>query len=113
MPEGRYKQLLKDANNISTEYERVKNLANQAEKQVVKPEPAGRPMSERTETRGAILGSLMDKINAILMTESNKKAANILLGNEKAIRSKLYDRFMRVPDYSLTPYLVDVISQNK
>lgn len=113
MPEGKYKQLLKDANNISTEYERVKNLANQAEKQVVKPEPAGRPMSERTETRGAILGSLMDKINAILMTESNKKAANILLGNEKAIRSKLYDRFMSVPDYSLTPYLVDVISQNK
>jgi hypothetical protein len=113
MPEGKYKQLLKDANNISTEYERVKNLANQAEKQVVKPEPAGRPMSERTETRGAILGSLMDKINAILMTESNKKAANILLGNEKAIRSKLYDRFMRVPDYSITPYLVDVISQNK
>lgn len=113
MPEGRYKQLLKDANNISTEYERVKNLANQAEKQVVKPEPAGRPMSERTETRGAILGSLMDKINAILMTESNKKAANILLGNEKAVRSKLYDRFMRVPDYNITPYLVDVISQNK
>ena len=113
MPEVKYKQLLKDANNISTEYERVKNLANQAEKQVVKPEPAGRPMSERAETRGAILGSLMDKINAILMNESNKKAANILLGNEKAIRSKLYDRFMRVPDYSLTPYLVDVISQNK
>ena len=113
MPEGKYKQLLKDANNISTEYERVKSLANQAEKQVVKPEPAGRPMSERAETRGAILGSLADKLNAILMTESNKKAANILLGNEKAVNSRLFNAINRVPDYSLTPYLVDILSQGK
>ena len=113
MPEGKYKQLLKDANQISTEYERVKSLANQAEKQVVKPEPAGRPMSERAETRGALLGSLMDRINGILMSESNKKAANILLGNEKAVNSRIYNALMKTPDFGITPYLVDVISQNK
>ena len=113
MPEGQYRKLLKEANQISTEYERVKSLANQAEKQVVKPEPVGRPMSERAETRGAVLGSLADKLNAILMTESNKKAANILLGNEKAVNSRLFNAINRVPDYSLTPYLVDILSQGK
>lgn len=113
MPEGQYRKLLKEANQISTEYERVRSLAGQAEKQMVRPEPAGRPMSEITETRGAIKGSLLDALNRILMTESNKKAANILLGNEKAVRSRLFDAIQKTPDYALTPYLVDVLSQNK
>lgn len=113
MPEGKYKQLLKDANNISTEYERVKSLANQAEKQVVKPEAIDRPLSERVETKGSIVGSLADKLNKILMTESNKLAANILLGNEKAVDSRLLKAIGRVPEYSLTPYFVDVLSSNK
>lgn len=113
MPEGKYKQLLKDANNISTEYERVRSLANQAEKQVVKPEAIDRPISEKIETKPSAVGSLIDKLNKILMSESNKRAANILLGNEKAVDSKLLKAIGRVPEYSLTPYFVDVLSSNK
>jgi hypothetical protein len=113
MPEGKYKQLLKDANNISTEYERVKSLANQAEKQIVKPEAIDRPLSERVETKGSVVGSIADKLNKILMTESNKRAANILLGNEKAVDSRLFKAIGKIPEYSLTPYLVDILSQNK
>jgi hypothetical protein len=47
------------------------------------------------------------------MTDSNRKAANILLGNEKAINSRLFNAFGKIPDYSATPYLVDILSQNK
>jgi hypothetical protein len=113
MSDANYKKLLKDANSISTEYERIKNLSLQAEKQLVKPDAVGRPFSERAETRGAMLGSLIDKLNQIVMTDSNRKAANILLGNEKAINSRLFNAFGKIPDYSATPYLVDILSQNK
>lgn len=79
MPEGKYKQLLKDANNISTEYERVRGLANQAESKLVKKTPLGRPMSEKAETRGAIIGSILDRaLSAINRRGDIRKASQYL-----------------------------------
>ena len=79
MPEGKYKQLLKDANNISTEYERVRSLANQAESKLVKKTPLGRPMSEKAETRGAIIGSILDRaLSAINRRGDIRKASQYL-----------------------------------
>lgn len=79
MPGGKYKQLLKDANNISTEYERVRGLANQAESKLVKKTPLGRPMSEKAETRGAIIGSILDRaLSAINRRGDIRKASQYL-----------------------------------
>lgn len=82
MPEGKYKQLLKDANNISTEYERVKSLANQAESKLVKKIPLGRPMSEKAETRGAIIGSILDRALSAITRRGDIRRANQYLNPE-------------------------------
>lgn len=82
MPEGKYKQLLKDANNISTEYERVRGLANQAESKLVKKTPLGRPMSEKAETRGAIIGSILDRALSVINRRGDIRKANQYLNPE-------------------------------
>ena len=82
MPEGKYKQLLKDANQIDTEYERVKSLARQAESKLVKKVAKGRPMSEITETQGSVKGTVLGNILSAITRRGDIRRANQYLNPE-------------------------------
>ena len=82
MQEGKYKQLLKDANQIDTEYERVKSLANQAESKLVRKVAKGRPMSEITETQGSVKGTILDKVLSAITRRGDIRRANQYLNPE-------------------------------
>lgn len=117
MPNNEYKGLLKDANRISTEYERINSLSKIAKNQLVKPEALDRPVEEMFDAgKFAGLGRAADRLKVALFKKGNEKKANMLL-NGTGNTNNLLDAFEQaigkksVSNY--TPYIAQALSQNQ
>lgn len=113
MPERQFKSLKKVVSDNETVFKRMADLRNRAENQVVKPAPAERPMSERTETKGSIYGSIADKLNKLLYGYSNRKAAQHLLNGLPTKESALLEALARANPAFVGNYINEEFVRNK
>lgn len=113
MPERQFKSLKKVVSENETVFERMSDLRNRAKNQVVKPAPAERPMSERTETKGSIYGSIADKLNKLLYGYSNRKAAQHLLNGLPTKESALLEALARANPAFVGNYINEEFVRNK
>jgi len=95
MPEKQFKSLKEVVSENETVFERMSDLRKRAKNQVVKPDAAERPLSEKGETKGSIYGSIADKVNKLLYGYSNRKAAQHLLNGLPTERSALLEAMAR------------------
>lgn len=113
MPENKFNKLIRDVNENEIQFKRMQDLTNRASHKIVRPEPADRPLSERGETKGAVLGSIADKIKALLLTNGSEKAAQRLLNGTGTLNGiPRLERIGKISsDGSLTPYFVELLSR--
>lgn len=79
LPAKKVDKILGEANRINREFGRLKKLSQIADTKLDKPLAVDRPASERWEGLGAWLGSLQDKANSAMWTNSNRRRALALL----------------------------------
>lgn len=116
MPKKRFDELIDTTSRIDREYKRLNKLENIASRELDKPMAIDRPMSEKAETLKSYLGSRLDKFNAALWANANRRRGLALL-NGGATNPRWVD-FIETysrrynPNY-ITPYVSESMAQNQ
>lgn len=114
MPEGKFKELMKTVDEIDTRFKRMRDLQSRSVQQLVKPEAAERPLSEKWESATAAVGGVLDNAKAAAYSRANEQNALRLLngsGRLYGYNPLLENILMTATDGSLTPYLVQALSR--
>ena len=113
MPDKQFKSLKAAVEENETIFERMSSLEKKAKNQIIKPDPADRPFSEKWEGLGAVLGSLADRVRGLAYSSSNEKAAQQLLnGQISPVINPFWSSVGEtMVNGSITPYLVQMLSR--
>ena len=75
MPENSFNKLMNSAERTSKEFKRLNALESAANKKILEPTKAGRPLSETTETRSSYIGNALDKLRSGIYSGINEREA--------------------------------------
>lgn len=75
MPENSFNKLMNSAERTSKEFKRLNALESAANKKILAPTAAGRPLSETAETRASFIGNAIDKLRGGIYSGINEREA--------------------------------------
>ena len=75
MPENSFNKLMNSAERTSKEFKRLNAFEIAANKKILAPTKAGRPLSETTETRSSYIGNAIDKLRGVIYGGINEREA--------------------------------------
>ena len=75
MPENSFNKLMNSAERTSKEFKRLNALESAANKKILAPTAAGRPLSETAETRESFIGNAIDKLRGGIYSGINEREA--------------------------------------
>ena len=75
MPENSFNKLMNSAERTSKEFKRLNALESAANKKILAPTKAGRPLSETTETKSSYIGNAIDKLRGVIYGGINEREA--------------------------------------
>ena len=75
MPENSFNKLMNSAERTSKEFKRLNALESAANKKILAPTAAGRPLSETAETKSSFIGNAIDKLRGGIYGGINEREA--------------------------------------
>lgn len=75
MPENSFNKLMNSAERTSKEFKRLNALESAANKKILAPTAAGRPLSETAESKGSLIGNAIDKLRGGIYGGINEREA--------------------------------------
>ena len=75
MPENSFNKLMNSAERTSKEFKRLNALESAANKKILAPTAAGRPLSETAKSEGSLIGNAIDKLRGGIYGGINEREA--------------------------------------
>ena len=75
MPENSFNKLMNSAERTSKEFKRLNALESEANKKILAPTAAGRPLSETAESKSSFIGNAIDKLRSGIYSGINEREA--------------------------------------
>ena len=75
MPENSFNKLMNSAERTSKEFKRLNALESAANKKILAPTAAGRPLSETAESKSSFIGNAIDKLRGGIYGGINEREA--------------------------------------
>ena len=105
LPEEKYDELMKIANANNRLYRKVSNIERKAEAKLDRPYPIDRPLSEKWESIGSLIGSFGDKVRNALTANKYDRAGKMLL--DPNYEANILLRYANKPDAN--PFIANFI----
>lgn len=115
LPASKFDNLMSKANQIETNFKRLKSLEGQANNRLVRDSQQGSsPWRENIESRGSIIGRSLDVLSGLLNRRGNTNLANQYLGNSNQVvtRGGLKGAFANAAQTGLRQALIEAMDNN-
>lgn len=115
LPASKFNNLMSKANQIETNFKRLKSLEGQANNRLVRDSQQGSsPWRENIESRGSIIGRSLDVLSGLLNRRGNTNLANQYLGNSNQVvtRGGLKGAFANAAQTGLRQALIEAMDNN-
>ena len=116
LPDSKFNNLMSKANQIETNFKRLKSLENQANSRLVRDSQQGSsPWRENIESRGSIIGRGLDVLSGIVNRRGNTNLAKQYLNpslNQVVSRGGLKGAFANAAQTGLRQALIEAMDNN-